>query len=335
VGGGILFLESGDFTLEGDAVPGSASFDGAVVWDADSEQEPTAVGGGAFAVTVGGTLYQAGTAESLAFVLPDETGTDYLVLGVFALETDATGVEVGSVVYVIVPAADFAPGATVSLDGSERLALFGAGPLDADAPEVSGAAVSGQLTFVSGSLAAGATVTATLAANFAAATWPGRTDPEDPPATDPVNLVVPGPYALAFSAPGNVYCDGSLAGKEADFAGLLPSAVGLADGPVTVSIPSPEQMLLTGDVLVGAFGAPSLGLDWLGDPSMPGLFIGWVEASAAGPLGTTQAVTYLMLDGESASPTTIQAAGAAEFDDREGGGWCGVQWDATLTSTAQ
>jgi hypothetical protein len=331
--GGTTFLVAGDITLEGDAVPGSASFDGAVVWDARSEQEPTAVGAGTFAVTIGGTLYQSGGAESMAFVVPDENGTDYLVLGAYAIETDGNGVDVGSIVYVIVPAADFAPGATVSLDGNERLALFGWGPIDTDAPQVAGAAITGQLTFVSGSLTTGAAVTATLAADFAAATWPEPTDPGDPPVGDPVNNVVPGTYALAFAAQADAYCEGSLAGKEADFA-LAPAAVGLADGTVTVAILTPEQMALSGSVLTAAFGGDTLGLDWLGDPSMPGLFIGYAEAGAAGPLGTLQSVTFLALDGETATASTIQAAGGAEFDDRSagGGGWCGVQWSATLTA---
>jgi hypothetical protein len=331
--GGTTFLVAGDITLAGDAVPGSASFDAAAVWDARSAEEPTAVGGGSYAVTVGGTLYESAAAESLAFVVPDDsTGTDYLVLGAFSLGTDATGGDVGAVVYVIVPAADFAPGATVSLDGVDRIALFGWGPLDAEQPEVAGAAFTGQVTFVSGSLAAGATVTATLAADFAAATWPEPTDPEDPPVGDPVNNVAAGAYALAFSAPADVYCEGSLAGQEPSFA-QAPAAVGLADGVVAVAIPAVDQMLLEGAALAGAFGAPSLPLEWLGDPSMPGLFVGWAESGAPGPLGTTRAVVYLALDGESATASTIQGAGGAQYDDRAGGGWCDVQWSATLTAT--
>jgi hypothetical protein len=46
-----------------------------------------------------------------------------------------------------------------------------------------------------------------------------------------------------------------------------------------------------------------------------------------------RSATYLALDAATAA-TTIDAAGGAGFDDRSsgGGGWCDVQWTATLTA---
>ena len=329
--GGMMFYSFGDFTFAGPTAPGSASFDGAPLVDLDSADPPAAYGGGAFDVPLDGVRYAGAAAGSLAAVFPDGAGTDYLVLGEYAVDTDAAGAELARVVYVVVPASDFAVGRTVALDGVDRVALFAAGPIERDEPEVFGAATSGSVTFTAGGIALGDAVSATVAGDFGPVAWdPGPVDP--PPPGEPVNLISAGAYTMTVGGPALVYCDGSLAGREADFAAVDPAAYGLAGGVIDVAVPSPDRVVASGASLAGGFGAGTLSLDWIGDPDAPGLFVGWVDRDGAGPAGTTHVVSYLLVDGATATASLIQGGVGLDFVDRPGGGFCTVWFDAAFAA---
>src|SRR5436309_731032 len=64
--GGLPF-PSGGYAFKGAPAPGSASFDGAIVWD-PAGPDPTTFGGGSYDVTVDGTDYTSPTGDSLAMV---------------------------------------------------------------------------------------------------------------------------------------------------------------------------------------------------------------------------------------------------------------------------
>ncbi|HEY3358849.1 MAG TPA: hypothetical protein VGQ83_36710 [Polyangia bacterium] len=333
-GGALRFIAADTFQFTGDVAAGTAAFDGAVVWDWMTRDQPAAFGTGAFALSVGGAAYAATGAESLALVVPDDaTGQEYLLLAADVID-GASGAEVAQVLYVIVPVADFVPGAVVALDGIDRVALFAAGPALAEQPAVAAAAVSGLVTFGAGSLGAGGAVSASLTADFGPIDWPA--DPcasgcEPPPTTDPVNGIVPGHYVLAYAAPAYVFCEGSLAGHETDFAALTLDDAGFGGGEVDVTLPSPMRVALAGAALGAAFGAAALDLDWAGDPSFPGMFVGFALRDGAGPAGTTRNVAYLFFDGASATPTLVRGGAGLDFEDGAGG-YCTTAFDATLTA---
>lgn len=330
--GSLRFFEGGDFVFEGDLAPGTASFDGAPIWDEASGGEP-ATGGGAFDVTLDGVSYAAPAAMTLAAVFPDEFGAPYLVLAGLAFEPiPGTGTEYAKVIYVVVPASDFAVGATIALDGAERAALFAAGPAEAEAPEIVGAAISGTVTFVAGGLAVGDTVTATLSAEFGAIDWEEPTDPPPPPPPPPGSSIVAGAYELAFLEPADVYCDGAaLAGHEADFAAIGLAEAGFTDGPVDVATPTTETVTVTGDTLAGGYGGTSLTLDHSpSDP--PGMYAGWASRSELGPSGTTMTTSYLAVDGSTASPELIRGFAGVVFESGDGSSFCVVGFGAVFTA---
>jgi hypothetical protein len=320
-----LFLASGTISFTGATAPGTAHFDAAPV-DSDTR----AAGTGGFDVNVSGTDYASSAAQAMAFTSADDTGTSYLILADF-VEDPATNV--GQVVYVVVPSADYAPGATVALDGQDRIALFAAGDVNTDAPSVAAAAVSGTITFgTDGDLTTA--ISATLSADFGPVDWqtiaPG--DADAGPTTRPTGGVADGPTQLVVdpAQAAQVRCDGSLSGKEADFAGLAPADLGFASGPITVTNVDPDTITIAGDVLGPALGATSAGVTLTDTPDAPGVF--WIDAprTGSGPDGAALTDAALAVDAGDASAGSDVMAGFATLYQTADGGSCQVWFDATL-----
>ncbi len=319
-GTGMAFLHGGDFAFTGDLASGTATFDGAPVLDPELGWSPGTLGSaGSYDVTVAGVNYASTSAESFAGLVPDrEGGGDWLIVATYTLLPDAAGVDIATIVYVVCPATDFAPGASVALDGVDRVALFMTGPAEAEEPEIVGAAVTGTVTFDSGGTAIGDTITAEVTGDFGAIEWETPVDPGG-------GTVVPGAYTLTISGAAEVRCDGSLTGHEADFAGLAPADVGFADGPVNVAAPDPATLTIDGAPITDGFGAATVDLLY-GD----GAYFGWTDRSEPGPAGTTLVATFLMVEGAPADPTVVAGYAGAAYEDASGG-MCQLAFAAELT----
>src|SRR5207247_5629368 len=64
-------------------------------------------------------------------------------------------------------------------------------------------------------------------------------------------------YQLSFVSPGDVHCEGTLQGHEADFAQITAQSLGFIGGQVNVSIASGTQIALDGTPISTGFGARS------------------------------------------------------------------------------
>jgi hypothetical protein len=318
-----IFLRGGDFAFTGDLVHGTATFDAAPVLDPELGWTPGTLGStGSYDVTVAGVNYTSTAAESFAQVIPDrEGGGEWLIVATYTLLPDAAGVEIATIVYVVVPAADFAVGATVALDGVDRVALFMTGPADAEEPEIVGAAVSGGIRFSAGGTAIGDTITAVVDGDFGQIEWDTPVDPGGG------GSVVPGAYTLTISGPAEVRCDGSLTGHESDYAGLTPADVGFADGAVNVVAPDSATLTVDGTPITDGFGASTVDLLY-----SDGAYFGWTDRSEPGPAGTgtTLIATFLMVEGAPADPTLVAGWAGAAWEDSSGG-MCQLAFAAELT----
>jgi hypothetical protein len=322
--GGFAYLSGGDVVFSGATAPGKATFTEAVVADPDT-LEIVDVGTGAYDIVVSDVAYASDAAESFAAVIPDDAGASYLVIGDVTFTSGVSG-DVATVVYVIVPAADFAPGASVELDGYDRVALFATGAADAEAPEVYAAAVTGKVVFGDGDLATGSTISASLEADFGPLAW--ATDPGDPgDPGDPI-AITPGPYTLALTGESDVYCDGDLAGLEADFAGVLAADLGFAGGAVDLGVDA-GAVTLEGDALLGAFGAATVSLAPFSDT--PDVYLAWNDGvSGVGPAATTLSGLAMILDATAIEGGVIPIYDYAIYES-ETGGMCQIAYLATLT----
>jgi len=336
LGGGMPHLQSGEIMLTGDTGPGSATFTGAGLAPIDGSAPPS-FGTGSFSVTLASTTYAATAAQSMFATLPDPSGTSYLVLGVMADDPSAGRVQL---VYAVVKQSDFVAGADVALDGVDRYALYVAGPETAEDPDTLAVASTGTLHIAATSTLSGpidATLDATFAAADPSALAPDPSDPSDP--RDPSDPGDPGPdggtatpptagtYTLHFGALGDVQCQGSLAGKEADFQALAPASFGFSDLSVTISVTAGAVTIAGGAPFAAAFGASSAALT-SDDGSPFWQFFGDV-AGGAGPDGSTLGYAMLGLDASSPSPYAGQAAVIFTLADRNS--YCAVGYDATFT----
>lgn len=334
-GGGVLMVESGDFAFTGETAHGEATFVGAVLFDPTVEEPPGAAGVGGFSIEVDGAVYEAADLSTIGAVLPDagEGGETYLVLGGFRLETDATGRDVGSVIWAMVPESDVAAGATVTLDGERTLAYFAAGPVDSESPELVAITASGTLTFgddVPATFEVGASLSASLEGEF------GRVDVTDPgpgpgpgPGIDPTGITE-GDYTLAFAGTSaEVFCDGTLAGHEGDFAGLGPDALGIEGGAVTVTSSDVRTITLSGAAIETSFGAPVLETSWQDDALF---YIGFADHGGVGMGGGTRVGSFAFLapeDDASGRALFVGAVFAADPASPDAG-QCQIGWEATL-----
>lgn len=328
--GARLFSNSGAFTFPNGTSPGVAHADLAPVIDSQSGNIPAVLGSGGWDLNVAGTQYTEVVAESVAEVFIDDTGTPYLVVSAFKLVVDPlTGAEIGTVVHVIVPSADFAVGATVNFDGNDRLALFATGDLSLPDPSVAAAAASGSVTFTAGSLAIGDTVTFTLSGDFGEIAWQSQQPPPPPP--PPVGNIAAGNYTLAFDPTLYVQCDGTLLGQDAAFSALTLAGLGFSDGPITVTALAVDQLELTGASISAAYGpAPFMVAASLDAP--PGTYFGISERNqaGAGPLGTDLAAAYLLLDDANASSAGVPGQAGLFFMTPDTLGYCSVDFGAAL-----
>ncbi|MBK6683975.1 MAG: hypothetical protein IPG45_05835 [Deltaproteobacteria bacterium] len=328
--GARLFSNSGAFTFPNGTSPGVAHADLAPVIDSQSGTIPGVLGSGGWDLNVAGTQYTESTAESVAEVFVDDTGTPYLVVSAFKLVMDPlTGAEIGTVVHVIVPSSEFGVGATVNFDGNERLALFATGDLSLPDPSVAAAAATGSVTFTAGSLAVGDIVTFTLSGDFGEIAW--QTQPPPPPPPPPVGNIVAGNYTLSFDPNLYVQCDGTLAGQDAAFAALTLANVGFSDGPITVTSLAVDQLELSGAAISAAYG-PTPFLVAASIDAPPGTYFGMSELNqiGAGPLGTDLAAAYLLLDDANASLAGVPGQAGLFFMTPDTMGYCSVDFGAAL-----
>lgn len=169
------FALSGGFNFTGPAAPGSAAFSGAPVWDFLVGEPPLDFGTGTYEVSAGNIQYAGDALESLGLLWTDDDGEQYLAVDGIAF-FDLVGVEQYEQVTLFVKSTDFALNAPISLDGTDRVALFASGPADENEPEVLAAAVTGTVTFTAGGAADGSVidgslVSATLEADFGPIEW--------------------------------------------------------------------------------------------------------------------------------------------------------------------
>ncbi len=309
----MMFGENASYMTSGPVAPGSAHFDAATY---STTGEPLGAGTGGFSISIDGTLYTA-TTDTMAFQVYDDPGTPYLALVGFDDASSGTTSFAHQVV-VVVPESDFAIGATVALDGNERMALYANGDPMKDEPDVVGAATTGTVTFTSGTLVDGAMITASVAGDFGAIDIVPGTPPGGGTISD-------GTYTLNVSGPGEVFCDGAMAGSEAAFAGITLGDLGFTSGSVTIA--SAGGLEISCSPISAAFASSPLKLDSDGD-----VVFGVVDLSGPGPASTTLAGKFLALETSSASPTFVNGGVGAGYVNAAGDGGCSVSFGATLTN---
>jgi hypothetical protein len=316
-------LDTDFFAFTGPPVAGTASFTNAVVWDPfASEAPPFGAGGiGGIDATVGGARYAVTDGDAFVALYTDETGVAYLVLSVFSDMPDGAGGWFQTNVAVFVLASDFAPGATVALDGIDRIAIFAAGPDTSPEPTIFAAAITGSVTFGPGTTTVGGSMNATVAADFA----PAESTVGPPPAGVPLAA---GAYDLVLDPTPEVICGGTLEGHEAAFAGASLTVIGATGGRVRLAFEADGRLSITGAAIGTAFGAPAL-LDAVAEP--PDTFVAITDLAGAGPDASELAGAYLLVDGAPASAAVATAIGLA-YVDPVGDGGCDALFQGTLTA---
>jgi hypothetical protein len=323
-GMGAVPFDDGDggFTFTGPTAPGSATFTNANV--GDNGGMPT--GSGSIDVTISGTEYTSSAFQTMTMIgLTDDNGDTYVALaGYYLYDSDQDATQL----FVIVKQADFELGTPIAFDGVDRVAIFGAGLVNAEQPSVTGAAVSGSVTFTSGSLTEGDTVDATVSGDFGPIQWvDGGMGSGSGSGT---GAIVAGSYTLAYQGPVEVDCTGALVGHEADFSSISMTDLGFAGGAVSVTTPSPSATDVDGTVIASAFGTTPLELDLQTDS--PGIYAAVTDGTGSGPDGTSFLGKYLAFDGADATPTFINAAAGAGYVATDGSSTCTVSYGASLTS---
>ncbi|CAN5801693.1 hypothetical protein BH11MYX2_BH11MYX2_08160 [soil metagenome] len=310
-----LFGQGASFLIYGPTAPGSASFTGAHVLQ--SEDDTANPGSGTFDLTVDGTHYAAtSSVQSVVFLDDESGGTQYAEIIGYAERDSGTATIVDEVV-VIVRASDVTPGATIALDGVDRVALFVSGDASQEEPSVYAAAVTGSVAISTGTGVPGASISASVTGDFGAVQFV-----DDPSTGDPTTPLTDGAYSLSVSSTGDVYCDGSLAGQESTFASIAAASLGFANGDVALSN---SGLAIAGGVITSAFGASPFPLADSGD----GYVLGSTDESAAGPAGTTLVGKFIAFDKASATSSFVNGAVGAGYvvDD----GQCSISFSVTLT----
>lgn len=330
VGGITPFATSGAYTFESPLAHGTARLE-AVVVDMTSETPPTSVGTGSFDVPVDGTTYSGVGAEAIASTLPDTP--DQLVLAAFVMETDTSGIDVGSVIWLVLPTAEAVVGTPVEIDGEARVALFGHGPIDTESPEITAAAATGTITFEAVDLALGGHVTATLSAEMGRIAWsdvdPGPGPGPGPMPGDPPIAVAAGAYDLVLSGPADVFCDGTMSGREVELSALAPTAVGIEAGAVTIADDGAGTLTLSGPAIGASFATPSVTAGWESDASF---YLGSVDRSAPGPLGTSVLAGFVFVAPyDAAAIDAFVGVVVATDPAAPEAGSCQIGYPATLT----
>ena len=327
LGGGPLFSNAGAFTFPNGTNPGSATFVAAPVIDWMSNVPPTSFGSGTWAnIQVAGTTYSENNAESMAGVMPDDQGTDYLVLSAYTEVTDpVTGITTGTVVHVLVLASDFSPGGSVALDGVDRLAIFATGDISLPDPQVAAAAATGTVTFTAGGLNLGDLITADVAGDFGEIhleqlTAASAADHQQPDAGELHPELRSGvARLLRWNArrPGARFCR-----RDAGEPQLHGGSVTLAAGAL------PGSFDISGAPISSGFGTSTLTLESF--PDAPGVVGGFTNATGTGPANTTFMGTYLALDGSTASATQAAGWAGAGYMNAAQDGFCQVDFMVEL-----
>jgi hypothetical protein len=309
-------LGQGAFHFIASTAPGTANYADAPVTAMSTP--PTMFGTGNYNVTLSGTTYA--NAQDTSAITFDSGGTSYLAVGGYHLYTGSSSQQYVDQVVVLVKQSDFAVGATVPFDGTDRLAFFGSGLASAQQPDVNGAAVTGSVTFTAGSLTT--TVTANLTGDFGPVNWGGGSGSGSGSGT---GSITDGTYTLTIQTPAQAFCEGSLAGKEADFASTTAASLMLAGGSVAVTVVGPSAVTVDGSSIQSAFGTTPFELD----PNN-NFLAGFTNQNGAGPDSTSMVGKYFVVDPSSATTNTINAGVGAGYETSDGSGSCTVAFDATL-----
>jgi hypothetical protein len=141
----------------------------------------------------------------------------------------------------------------------------------------------------------------------------------------------PGSYQVSFLGPAQVGCQGTLTGKESDFAGLTPASSGLIDGAVSFAVTT-TQLSITGAPIQAGFPQPTIVLapdpmampPTLWDTGEPGAC-----TSVSGPDATTRMWCGLAADSATAHAVGgIQSGYAELFQTTDTMGGCSVSFGA-------
>lgn len=309
------------FTFTGATAPGTESFVDAPIYDRSSGGGSGTEGTGAMNLTINGTPYASTALSTVTLVFPDDTGDEYVALEGYMTFPGPAGHEYANEIVVVVKKTDFALGTPIALDGVDRVAMFATGDTANEDPSLVAAAITGSVTFTAGSLAPGAMVSATVAGEF------GEIAYVPTPASG--SSLTAGTYTLAVFGPASVQCDGTLAGHEADFAGVTLGDLGLTGGSVVVAMPAPDAVTIAGAPITAGFGVSPLSLDAAGDP---GLVAGFSDTNVPGPSGTDRLGNYLVLDGGTATPQFVDGGVGAGYATADRQGTCTVAFGASLTA---
>lgn len=150
----------------------------------------------------------------------------------------------------------------------------------------------------------------------------------DMPASN--NPFTPGSYMLYIVDSPDVSCMGSLMGSESSFSGLRRADVALADGIVTVAVPTDTSLSLSGTPISSGFGQTQLVLGPnVGDPA---IWEGTVNADLGpGPLGTRRMAAVLAVLVTTASNPSISALVGVIYETTDMTGSCDLAFSASLT----
>jgi hypothetical protein len=143
----------------------------------------------------------------------------------------------------------------------------------------------------------------------------------------------PGTYTVSFLDPPLVDCQGTLSGKESDFAGITRATSGLVDGAVLFSV-TVNQLTISGAPIQSGFPQSTIAL--VPQPgAQPPVWTGSVDGQfGSGPDATTRSSLVLAADTSTAHASSgIQGAYGQLFVTAGQSGACTVSLGALFVSS--
>jgi hypothetical protein len=140
-----------------------------------------------------------------------------------------------------------------------------------------------------------------------------------------------GSYVVTFLDPPQQSCTGTLAGHEADFAGITRASSRLVDGVVDLA-PSATQLVISGSPIQSGFPSPAITVVPDAGAQPPTLW----DSSATGSFGSgpdATTITWLGFAVDSATAHEaggIQGAYAQMFETSDTSGQCAISFGAQL-----
>ena len=147
-----------------------------------------------------------------------------------------------------------------------------------------------------------------------------------------VTPFIAGTYTTSFLDPAMQSCSGTLAGHEADFAGITrATTTTLLDGTIDLSIVG-QELVLSGTPIQSGFPQSSVTLTYDPGAGPPPLWDNTTNASlGSGPDSTQIVAVGLALDSSTAiAPSGIQGEYVRVYMTPDTNGQCGVAFGALL-----